>query len=189
MKKLALFLGVLVVLVGVYFVVDRADQERLVTGDWSLAFALPSGWLMVDGYNAPFDEPVTLDLQVTRADGDVVIQNTDKALVLSSGRGPEESVPADTYSKSGTRINVLRLDGRRIIPSAAEDLGGGFYKFKLCEVGEDCQIGGGYNYEYYLDTGTDKYQFRVQLREDERELVLGVVERIVLSAQVVDQVQ
>lgn len=184
MKKVILALGVLLA-VGAGCVSVGKLGNKGVEGDWYLAFDLPGGWVMVDMYADPLQDPVTLDYEVGREDNEIIIQNVDKPLVINSGRAPDENVPADSYiAGDGTRIYVTRLDPSRVVPSEAEDLGGGFFKVELCEDGGECQLGGRDNDDYYLVTEDAKYKFVIQSQESDDQAV-GQAETIILSAEVV----
>ncbi len=179
MQKLFLSLGA-VMLLGAGCL--NLGGDKVVSGDWYLAFDLPEGWIMADDYTAPSDERVDLDREISGEDNEIVLQNTDKPIIFG-GIQPDEAVPADSYvAGSGTRIDVTRLDARRLIPDEAEDLGDGFFKLKLCEDNEDCTLGGKDNYEYYFDAGTDKYRFEAYSSDNNQ---FDEVEDIIRSAQVV----
>lgn len=138
-----------------------APEPEKVLGNWVLSFELPSGWVMVEDYSEPRNEATTPSLDITHDQPDVIIQSTSKA-VVAGGIAPDASVDTTTYVFSDfTRIHVYHLDERRIVPSEAEDLGDGWYRLKLCEVGEDCTIYGQHNYDYYYVTEGAKYRFSI----------------------------
>jgi len=177
MKKMILGLCALVLLGG-----GCAMAPSVVEGNWYLAFDLPSGWVMVPDYTVG---NVALPSQedVNREVSDVILQSVDKTIWTSLGRAPSEeetAIMGEYVMEDYSIIRVLRIDTRRVVPSEAEDLGNGFYKLKLCEDGEDCQIGGRYNYDYYFisDAG-NKYQFMITTNGQSYDSA----EEIILSAQ------
>ncbi len=180
MKKLFALLGVLLLVGGGCLSLGKLGNDKVVAGDWHLAFDLPSGWVMVVPYQTPNTEPVVPSQAVDRDNNEVYLQTTDKAIVIG-GIAPEAEVPAETYvTLSGqTQIRVSQLDPRRVVPSEAEDLGDGFFKLKMCEAGEDCQLGGRSNYDYYFKTDSANYKFIVY--GDDTKLA----EDIISSAEVV----
>lgn len=164
--------------------------QREVTGDWYLAFDLPSDWVMVDDYNNPGSKAVELDYDVDRIDSEVVLQNIDKPIVFSNGVTPEESVPADSYvMTNGTRITVTHLDPRRVVPSEAEDLGDGFSQVKLCDEGGECQRDGAHNYEYYFVQDANKFKFQVSTHAENKQTAIAEAESIIRSAKLVTQTE
>ena len=185
MKKLVVLFAVLLALgAGCVQLGKLVPGQKEVAGDWYLAFTLPAGWVMVDDYNDPVRNEVALDFDIAQSDSEIVLQNVDKPIVFSSGAAPDESVSADSYViNEGTRITVTRLDPRRLVPSEAEDWGKGFFKLKLCEEGEDCQIGGAHNYEYYLVTENAKYKFEVNTRAADRSMAIDEAEDVIRSAK------
>lgn len=156
-----------------------------VQGDWYLAFDLPQDWVMVRQYNptselAPVAEGITRDLS------DIVLQSTPANVYVSPGYLPNEEdlgegvTRDDLKTDDFTSIRVLKLDARRVVPSEAEDLGGGFYREQLCEDGGECQIGGKSNYQYYfVSEAGEKYQFIIVQQGQE----LKVAEEVILSAK------
>lgn len=182
MKKGLLSLGLLIMVGGGCLSLPSVGQKTVV-GDWHLSFDLPAGWRMVETYSDPTTNPITLSYGVDRADNQIIIQNVDKPLVLSTGAAPQTSTPSDTYVVGdGTRILVTYLDSRRVIPSEAEDLGDGFFRVMLCAEGGDCQADGRYNYDLYLVTATAKYKFEIQSQALNKPY--KIAEDIVLSAKV-----
>lgn len=177
MKKLILGLCALVLLGG-----GCATTPSVVEGNWYLAFDMPSEWVMVPDYTAgnvtfPSEGDVSIE------NNDVILQSVGKTIWTSSGRAPSEgevAIMGEYVTEDYSMIRVLRLDTRRVVPSESEDLGNGFFKLKLCEDGEDCQIGGRYNYDYYFVTEAgNKYQFMVTTNGQNIE----TSEEIILSAK------
>lgn len=184
MKKVILGLGLLLA-VGGGCAAGGLGGDKKVEGDWFLAFDLPSGWVMTDPYQEPNTDDVTPSQDVNREDNEIFLQTTDKAIV-TGGVKPDSSVPEDSYVVRGdgySQIRASRLDPARLIPSEAEDLGDGFFRVKLCEAGEDCQIYGHHNYDYYLDAGDAKYKF-ILIGGDVEEMI-----DIVTSAKVVTETE
>ena len=183
MKKLLFVASLLLVLgAGCAVGVPKIHQPT-VEGDWYLAFDLPNSWLAAKPYQEPDQKLVTPVTTISRTDNEIVLQNTDKAIVRSD-RTPDAAVPADSYVRLGTdyaQIVVTRLDTRRVIPSEAEDLNNGFSKLKSCDPGGECQKNGRYNYEYYLKTEVENYKFTLYGDVGQIE----AMERIIKSAQVV----
>lgn len=181
MKKLLFVMGILLFVGGgCVSAKTLGGVQRTVEGDWYLAFDLPNGWVMTDVYDAPRDEAVTPNQTVTREQEEIYLQTTTKAILLG-GIGAEDTVAADTYValQDQTLIKVSRLDSHRVVPSEAEDLGDGFFRVKECEDGEDCQIYGRYNYDYYLKTDGANYEFEIYGSDTKQ------AENIILSAEVV----
>ena len=180
MKKLLLAMTMLLA-VGAGCMASQGGKNAVVDGKWSLAFDLPEGWVMVVPYQAPTSDVVVPSENVERLDNEVYLQSTAKA-ILSGGIGAEPEVPTDSYETlvGNSLMRVSRLDPRRLIPSEAEDLGDGFYKLKLCEDGEDCQIYSHYNYEYYLKTDAANYKF-ILVGDDVEQMI-----DVVMSAKVVN---
>ncbi|MBU1126145.1 MAG: hypothetical protein ABH826_02470 [Patescibacteria group bacterium] len=178
MKKILLF-AVSLALVGAGCL---GGGNKTVEGDWVLAFDLPKEWVMVAPYS--LDSPIDLEKQIERTDSEVWLQSTPKLIYQSSGFKPNDETIAeagldwdeDVVTQEYSQIVVTYLDSRRLIPEGAEDLGNGFYKFKLCEDDEDCRIGGAYNYEYYLVTQDAKFKFQVSGE-------VNKVEDIIFSAE------
>jgi len=178
MKKLLAGVATALVLVGG----GCADNIPLiggvdtVEGKWRLAFDLPQDWVMVEDYDSPRSEIVTPSLEVTRDLSDVIVQSTSKAIV-SGGVSPDSEVAEDSFIGSDfTQIHVYYLDERRIIPSEAEDLDGGWYRLKLCEAGEDCTIYGQYNYDYYLVAASgSKYKFSIITNNQDPQAAVAVI--------------
>ncbi len=131
---------------------------KSVEGDWWLAFDLPTDWAMASAYDLTSESPDSFSLDVNREMDDIVLQSTVNAIQKVDG----EYTPNDF-----AHIRVLRLDDRRIIPSEAEDLGNGFFK----ESDEN----------YYLETETGKYQFKIIMQGSAGQSV----EEVILSAQAV----
>ncbi len=146
-------------------------------GDWHLVFDLPSGWVAAAPYDAPEDKIVTLQRDLSADMNEVVVQNTDRPVVLASDVDDvEESVPVDSYTSSNyVKVSVLQLDARRKIPSEAEDLGNGYFRVKLCEDGGGCTTGGKWNYEWYLKTATASYRFTAVSDGTDFSAVEGIV--------------
>lgn len=178
MKKLLLALGLLLAVGAGCVSLGKVGGTKTVEGDWYLAFDLPSGWVMTVPYQTPNTEPVTPSQTVDRGDNEVYLQSTGKALLIG-GVAPEASVPADSYVTldNNMQIRVSRLDPHRAIPSEAEDLGHDFSRVKLCEEGEDCQIGGRSNYDYYFHTDSANYKFIVYGDD------VNQAENVIMSAQ------
>jgi hypothetical protein len=146
-----------------------------VSGNWYLSFEMPDGWIMAKPYSEPNEEAVTVSTDVNHTLNEVTLSSTSKA-VVAGGVKPDDTVPVDTYvSDDFSLIHVYRLDTHRIIPSEAEDLGGGFYRLKLCEDDGDCRLGGRYNYEYYLVTETGKYKFTIQERGQDEQNAIDII--------------
>lgn len=180
MKKLLLALGLLIVVGAGCVSLGKLGGQKVVEGKWLLAFDLPSSWMMAVPYQSPSNKAVTPSDAVQHNDNEVYLQSTTKAILLG-GIAPDTSVSADSYTdlSGNLLIKVSQLDPRRVIPSEAEDMGHGFFKVKLCEDGEDCQIGGRYNYDYYLKTDTTNYKFIVYGDD------INQAEQIITSAEVV----
>ncbi|HRH32118.1 MAG TPA: hypothetical protein PLK06_02210 [bacterium] len=180
MKKLVLVLGLLVAVGAGCVSLGKLGGQKVVEGKWLLAFDLPSSWMMTVPYQSPSTKAVVPSDEVERNDNEIYLQSTTKAIVLG-GVAPDASVSADSYTNlSGNLlIKVSQLDPRRVIPSEAEDMGDGFSKVKLCEDGGECEIGGRYNYDYYLKTDTTNYKF-VVYGDD-----INQAEQIITSAEVV----
>lgn len=179
MKKVLLALSLLLVVGGGCVSLGKITGQKQVEGKWSLAFDLPADWIMAVPYQSPNTEAVTLSQEVDREDNEIYLQSTNTVIVLG-GIKPNDDVPAESYTTldGQTLIKVSRLDPRRVVPSEAEDLGHDFFKVKLCETGEDCQLGGRLNYDYYLKTTDTNYKFVVYGTD------LKQAENIILSAQV-----
>jgi hypothetical protein len=185
MKKVILALGLLLAVGGGCVSVGKLGADKTVEGDWYLAFDLPSGWVMTAPYQAPNTEAVAVSQDVDRDSNEIYLQTTDKAIV-GGGIAPDAEVPTDSYVSllpDNTQIRVSRLDPGRHIPDGAEDLGNSFYKVELCEDGEDCQIGGRHNYDYYLETEDAKYKFIVYGVDTDK------AEDIITSAEVVTETE
>lgn len=150
--------------------------SKEVEGKWRLAFDLPEGWIMAEAYRADLDEVVTVSTEVTRDASDVVLQSTALP-VYAGGVKPQDSVDARTYiTEDFTLIQVYRLDESRVIPSKAEDLGEGWYRLKLCEIGEDCTLYGQYNYDYYYRSPlAGKYKFSIATDGQDVERAIAVI--------------
>ncbi|MBT3230719.1 hypothetical protein HN358_02975 [Candidatus Uhrbacteria bacterium] len=154
-----------------------------VEGDWFLAFDLPNEWVTVRQYQLD-SEPVPIEEGVSREISDIVLQSTSANVYSSSGYMPEtEAFQAlgDVNMDDFTYIRALKLDERRVIPSESEDLGDGFYRLKLCEDGDECQIAGRLNYDYYFVTEDSKYQFMVWQQGRD----MDDAQDVILSAEVV----
>ncbi len=183
MKKIFLALGLLLVVGGGCVSVGKLGGEKTVEGDWHVAFDLPSDWVMVVPYGRPDTEVVVPSQAIDRSLSEVYIQTTEKAVVIG-GIAPEDEVSTDSYVLLGqdhSLIHVRRLDSSRLLPEGAEDLGNRFFKIKQCEEGEDCQIDGRHDYDYYLETDEAKYMFT---SFGER---IDDMEKIILSATVVTE--
>ena len=103
--------------------------SKPITGDWVLAFDLPSDWVMV----TPYQEEADFDAKINRNDAEVFLQANDA------------TEPA---------MKVSQLDPRRVIPSEAEMLKDGTFRVEVCS-----ECAGAQKYEYYLQLGSDKYKF------------------------------
>ncbi|MEK7183029.1 MAG: hypothetical protein AAB776_00155 [Patescibacteria group bacterium] len=180
MKKVILALGLLLAVGGGCVSLGKLGGDKVVEGDWSLAFDLPSGWFMTAPYQSPNTEAVVPTQSVEKLDNEIYLQTTDKA-ILTGGVGAEASVPADSYVtlEGNSQIRVSRLDPRRVVPSEAEDMGNGFSKVKLCDDGGECEIYGHHNYDYYLETEDAIYKFIVYGQD------INQIEDIIKSAEVV----
>ncbi len=184
MKKIALFL-----LAFVFVGAGCASSlgNKTVQGEWTLAFDLPEGWVMVQPYQ-PSDTPINLGGDIEPTDSEVVLQSTS-AHILTGGVGIEEdrvSLFGDylTVEDAWTQISVTKLDTRRVIPSEAEDLGDGFFKETVCEEGGECTQYAQSRFVYYLKTDAANYKFMVlQSNQD-----ITVAEEVIFSAEVVEEV-
>lgn len=182
MKKFILAVSLLLTL-GAGCLGQGSNSPKTVEGNWFVSFDLPSGWVMVKPYEDPEDRVITPSQSVDTSNNDIFIQNTDKAILVSSV-APTEAVPGDSYVRLAdgyVRLEVTRLDPRRLIPDEAEALGNSYYKLKVCDDGGACQANGRYNYEYYLKSETANFKFVVYANQDQLELA----EKIILSGQMV----
>lgn len=178
MKKILLFAAT-IALVGAGCL---GGGNKPVEGDWVLTFDLPKDWVMVGPYN--LDSPIDLEGEIERTDAEVWLQSTDTFVYPSSGAGLSDDQLAEygideILYTDFSLVKVTHLDSRRLIPEEAEDLGDGFYRVKLCEDGEECQIGGAHNYDYYYETENGKYKFDITGYTDK-------VEDVIFSAQETD---
>ena len=141
--------------------------NKVVTGDWSLAFDLPNDWVMVQPYQ-PSDTPINLEGDIDPTDAEVILQSTPNH-ILTGGVGIDDDRlelfgEVLTVEDSWTQISVTRLDPRRLIPSEAEDLGDGFFKETLCDAGEDCEIYNRSRFVYYLQGEDIIYKFGIFIK-------------------------
>ncbi len=177
MKKLFLGLGA-TLLLGAGCLSNIGLGSKDVEGSWYLAFNLPEGWIMVEPYNSGdiTDPGFKLNQEVTQSMNAIILQGTNKAIYGSTGAlgdGISELIDAGKVEVNGPIIEITLLDERRVIPSEAEDIGDGFSRVKLCEDGDECQIGGQLNYDYYLETAKAKYKFDVSgLKRSEAEDII-----------------
>lgn len=167
MKKVFLF-ALSLVLVGAGC--TSLGGNKVVEGDWSIAFDLPNDWVMVQPYQ-PSDTPINLDGEITPTDAEVYLQSTDLH-ILPEGSGQIEEDRVELFGEivesDFTRISVLKLDPRRVIPSESEDLGDGFFK--------DGEI-------YYFETEDAKYKFTILSEGQSTDEAVEVI----VSAQVVGE--
>jgi hypothetical protein len=144
--------------------------NKVVTGDWTLAFDLPNDWVMVQPYQ-PSDTPINLEGDINPRDSEVILQSTANH-ILPAGSGEIEEDRLGLFGEVVTsdylQISVLKLDPRRIIPSESEDLGDGFFK--------DGEV-------YYFDTGEEKYKFTIKADGLDESAAVDVI----MTAQVVEE--
>ncbi len=179
MNKTLLVAAFSLVLVGAGCSGGEKTDNKVVEGDWILAFDLPEEWVMVAQYDATGDG-INLEKEITRSDSDVVLQSTNQSILNGSGAVPDDLDMETVVTENFVEINATHLDARRVVPSEGEDLGNGFSKLKLCEDGGDCQNGSSSNYEYYYQTEEEKFKFTIDLNGRE----LTEAENVILSAQV-----
>lgn len=182
MKKIFLAVSVLLTL-GAGCLTQGSNDSKTVSGNWFVNFNLPNDWVMVKEYEDPSDRVITPSRSVDTSNNDVFLQNTEKAILVSS-TSPTEAVPGDSYVRLAdgyVRIEVARLDPRRLIPDEAEALGNSFFKLKVCDDGGACQANGRYNYEYYLKSESASFKFIVYANQDQLEQA----EKVILSGQLV----
>lgn len=142
--------------------------EVAVQGSWFLNFETPNGWVMVPHYDEGFAEIPRID-DVTTEMSDVVLQSTDKIVVLTG----EASLPQGSYITDGySYIRVFRMDKRSIVPAEAEDIGNNFFKLEK-----------GVNLTYYYKGSGATYKFVVYQDEQEQ----SVVEDVIKSAKEVTE--
>jgi len=148
MKKIIVLIFGLVLIGGGCF-----GANKVVEGDWWLAFDLPDDWVMTRDYNlATDDTPDAFFQSVNRERFDVILQSSSEP-IQKEGEG---------YSTENfSRIHVIQMDERRVIPSESEDLGNGFFRNDICAEVEDDACADFGTYEYYLEINGSKYQFKV----------------------------
>lgn len=161
MKKLFIGSLALVLLGAGCFGAGQEPEPEVVTGQWHLNFDLPEGWVMTDYYSD--GDVVDLNANITAEDTDIYVQSTDKTILRGGAAvGAIEDLTEDQLEgQDYLLIHVLRLSTRRVIPSDGEDIGSGIMKVQVCEDGEDCRIGGAATHEYYYQSETNPYQFKV----------------------------
>ncbi|MBU0613869.1 hypothetical protein KJ766_01115 [Patescibacteria group bacterium] len=158
------------VLVGAGCLGSKIFSGNEVEGDWVLAFDLPQGWVMAKDYDATSPSAL-VNQEIDSSLSDIIIQSTEKA-ILEPGKQADYSLGLtenDFVSANYTYIRAFRLDGHRIIPSEAEDLGGGF-----SVISNDDGTS-----TYYLETDGGKYQFMVLQNGNGG----GDAERVIFSAK------
>ena len=161
--------------------------QQVVQGQWTLAFDLPDGWVMVQPYQ-PADTPINVGGDINALDSEVVLQSTQQHILTGNVSIDEdrEVLFGDylTTDDAWTKISVLKLDNRRLIPSESEDLGNGFFKETVCEEGEDCTVYNTSRFVYYYHTDAAKYKFTVQQANADLQDAVDVI----MTAQVVEEV-
>ncbi len=157
-------------------IISPISSDNDIEGQWRLAFALPEGWVQVEGYSQPNTELPTLSQDVDHTMGMVTLQSTEKPIARTTT--PAESIAKDAYvTENYTKIDVDWLDARRPIPKDAEDLGNGFWK--AAPIANDCTPGSCTTTYYLQAPDGEKYLFTVWQEGQD----LTVAEAVILSAE------
>ena len=191
MKKLFLGLAAIMLVGAGCLNLPSLGQGRDISGNWYLAFNLPSGWIMTREYEV--ENQGKIDQNVDRTQNTIILQSTDHPAYIDSG-APVEDIATDAVKDNFSKITVTRLDERRLIPSEAKDIGHGLFQLTNCDDGGDCQTNGLSNNEYYFQ-GTDaKYKMVIQYaggdnyEADAEKAIKSVQEVTVHTDQPADQV-
>lgn len=157
-----------------------------IEGDWYLSFDLPDEWVMIQAYREADSPEGTI---VSRDLTEVFLQSEDTHMIFG-GAVPEADAIAgkSVQTEDMTRVSVLRLDERRLIPSEADDLGDGWYQLAPCiGIGEGdlCEDDGESMTYYFESDAGNKYMLRVSSRDQD----LAEAEEVIFTAQEVTVIE
>jgi hypothetical protein len=130
------------------------NSPEEVRGLWKLTFTLPDGWVMASSYNE--NENYPLDTGVVHTDQTIALQSARKKFCMA------ESAcigGAELLGEGDTVIVATVIDSAVQIPPMAEDLGNNFFRLKICDDGGPCMADHRGNYQYFLKTEAENYQF------------------------------